>query len=466
MKLSPVILILFLLAGCASAPDPKPEAESQPTIQSQVYDETTPAGKQLSWVLKYLNDSSQTVTVDELNDHFDSTFTAQVPAAQLQQVFGTLALELGPFMITKVKEEQPDAIAVQAKTKTDELWLISLSVGAGKPHSITGLLFQPDPTGNEENLPKTWEDLKAQLNQSASRPMLYVAKIDTSKLGETGQCQPFEAVRGDAQQALGSTFKLYILGALAQQIDEGKLSWDQEVTIKDELKSLPSGVLQNKAAGDKVTIREAANKMISISDNTATDHLLDLVGRDKVEAWVKKSGHSAPERLSPFMSTREMFQIKLGHDEAWRAKYINMNLAERVQALQELKTQPLPALESATGWDKPRDVNTIEWFASGQDLCALHATFISNQDRPAFKTAMDVMSINSGGQGLDPKVWPYVGFKGGSEPGVVLLSFVLQDAKGDWYSVSVGGSDDERLPSTGPYLGFVAAIVKNLLVTP
>jgi hypothetical protein len=73
------------------------------------------------------------------------------------------------------------------------------------------------------------------------------------------------------------------------------------------------------------------------------------------------------------------------------------------------------------------------------------------------------MAINNAGVPLDPAEWPYIGFKGGSEPGVLFLSFLLQNAQGDWYSVSVGGSDNERLQDAGPYIGIVTAIFKNLM---
>lgn len=45
----------------------------------------------------------------------------------------------------------------------------------------------------------------------------------------------------------------------------------------------PTGRLQDEPTGTSVTVAEAADLMIAISDNTATDLLIDLVGRDAVE---------------------------------------------------------------------------------------------------------------------------------------------------------------------------------------
>ena len=44
-------------------------------------------------------------------------------------------------------------------------------------------------------------------------------------------------------------FKLYILSAVANQIDAGDLKWDQQLTITEQIKSLPTGALQNKPDG-------------------------------------------------------------------------------------------------------------------------------------------------------------------------------------------------------------------------
>jgi beta-lactamase class A len=78
--------------------------------------------------------------------------------------------------------------------------------------------------------------------------------------------------------------KLYVLHALGDAVAAGKLSWDQPLTVTAQLKSLPSGVLQYEPEGTQISVLDAAAKMISISDNTAADMLIHLVGRSAVEA--------------------------------------------------------------------------------------------------------------------------------------------------------------------------------------
>ena len=69
--------------------------------------------------------------------------------------------------------------------------------------------------------------------------------------------------------------------------------------------------MRDEAAGKTFTLREFAEKMISVSDNTATDHLLAFVGRQAVEETVKASGNAAAARNVPFLSTRDVFALKL-----------------------------------------------------------------------------------------------------------------------------------------------------------
>ena len=116
--------------------------------------------------------------------------------------------------------------------------------------------------------------------------------------------------------------------------------------------------------------------MISISDNTATDHLLFLVGRAAVEQAVGDYGHSAPERNIPFLSTAELFVLKLaersdvpGAPGAVGAAYLVADEAGRRAILaDEVPRYPVGDLV-LTGWDLPIAVDGLEWFASPLDLC-------------------------------------------------------------------------------------------------
>src|SRR6185437_4695197 len=92
----------------------------------------------------------------------------------------------------------------------------------------------------------------------------------------------------------------------------------------------------------------------------------------------------------------------------------------------------LPALDAVprvqiTPWTQPRQVNRIEWFASPDDLCRVYSRLASVRQQPEVDEAL---SINDGGIALNRTQFPTVWFKGGSEPGVLTLTYLARHADG------------------------------------
>src|SRR5699024_5109109 len=100
----------------------------------------------------------------------------------------------------------------------------------------------------------------------------------------------------------GSVFKLLVLSAVIEAVEAGELTWDDELTITPAVKSLPSGQLQDHPDGSTVPVREAATLMISISDNTATDLLMEKVGPERLAASLARVSDE-PDRLTPLLTT-------------------------------------------------------------------------------------------------------------------------------------------------------------------
>ncbi len=102
-----------------------------------------------------------------------------------------------------------------------------------------------------------------------------------------------------------------MLDALAQAVASGKVSWAQRLTVTSQVKSLPSGTLQDDRDGTTLSVQQVASDMISISDNTAEDMLIGLLGRPAVEPATRASGMADPALDIPFLTTRELFVLKL-----------------------------------------------------------------------------------------------------------------------------------------------------------
>ncbi len=85
-------------------------------------------------------------------------------------------------------------------------------------------------------------------------------------------------VNGDAPFPMASTFKIPILATACRQLAAGEISLDERIALVDDDKSLGSGILPYFESGLNPTLRDLLTLMIIISDNTATDIVVDHLG--------------------------------------------------------------------------------------------------------------------------------------------------------------------------------------------
>ncbi|KAA9004125.1 serine hydrolase [Paenibacillus spiritus] len=87
-----------------------------------------------------------------------------------------------------------------------------------------------------------------------------------------------------------STIKMALVSALMQQVDNGTLKLSDTVTVEPADVVGGTGSLQKESFPKEVTLERLARLMITQSDNTATNVLIDVVGLDKVQALMDKLG--------------------------------------------------------------------------------------------------------------------------------------------------------------------------------
>ena len=191
---------------------------------------------------------------------------------------------------------------------------------------------------------------------------------------------------------LASMFKLFVLGALAHQIAAGQVSWNQDLTVTAALKSGGSGSLQDVPAGTRVSVRQTALQIISISDNTAADMLIHLVGRSAVQAQDQQwSAHAALN--VPFLTTRELFLLQY-LDPALAQRYLRLAPGQRAAFLAS-SVDPLPFSQAQlpnAATTSPADIDTIEWFASPDDICRAFAGLQQLATQPALAPLGQILS--------------------------------------------------------------------------
>ena len=85
-------------------------------------------------------------------------------------------------------------------------------------------------------------------------------------------------VNGASTFASASMIKFPVLVAFFQDVDAGKIRLDENLTLQKEMIGGGSGEMQYQPLGTKFTALETVNKMITISDNTATNMLIAHMG--------------------------------------------------------------------------------------------------------------------------------------------------------------------------------------------
>ncbi|MEN9225584.1 MAG: serine hydrolase [Thermostichus sp. HHBFW_bins_43] len=92
---------------------------------------------------------------------------------------------------------------------------------------------------------------------------------------ETGN---FAGVRSDQAFPAASVIKIPILLAFFQAVETGQVQLDEMLTLREDLKGGGAGVLQTRALGSQVSALEAATLMSTLSDNFATNLIIDRLG--------------------------------------------------------------------------------------------------------------------------------------------------------------------------------------------
>lgn len=265
-----------------------------------------------------------------------------------------------------------------------------------------------------------------------------------------GGCRELRGLNTGTDMPLASTFKLWVLDALAREVAAGRAAWDEVLPVEDQFRSDPSGAVYALSAGTPLSLRRYAELMISISDNTATDHLLGRLGRETVEAAMSAIGVSSAARNVPLLSTADMTRLKFVAPEVGE-RYLALGSAEERRTFleQTVASVPFPwqpGGSSVGGVDlgSPRHIDELEWFATPLDMCATMADLAALALQPNLGPVAEILSLSPG---VPPDMlaeWTAVRFKGGSEPGVLAAVYWLARPDGRQRVVVLGWSDPER----------------------
>ncbi len=388
-----------------------------------------------------------------------------MPAAQISQFAASLAsLAEPPYTVEQFDSDEAGLSGQGLLLGSDGRSLtVDIAVGARSPNLIEGLFVGP----SEFEFPEfsSVEEIDVALAEFGPGYSLGVYEI----VGD--ECNAVHEIRPGEQIVLGSVFKLWVLAALADEIANGRATWDETVMVTDELRSSPDGEVFPLETGTEISLQRLAELMISISDNTATDLLINRLGRDTVEAAIGRSGVADPSLNVPLLSTSNLFTLKFAPQEPNTQDYLPLDEPGRRSLLEQLDASVIPwlgldpadlvGIENADGVpiDEPRDLD-LEWFATADDLCQtfVHLDDLANTD--GLEPVARALEINPGGGiPFDTSRWPTIRFKGGSEPGVAAGAWWLEGADGEQFVIAGGvANPDAALDELNAVLTLASAV--------
>lgn len=364
----------------------------------------------IDWFVSVLNGTE--LSEDEYASRFTEEFRQQVPYDDGFLGVLTQFRPRAPYEVVTRSGEGARGVAVVESVDGARSRIVADLDDRGR---FAALTIQPTDTPKLDDPPET---VAGAFDELAAIGTLRALTAEV--VGD--RCVRIEATNPEGPSPVGSVFKLYVLAALGEAVDAGEVAWDEEIVIQERLKSVPSGTLQNREAGETVTVRAAAELMISISDNTATDHLIDFLRRQRVETVMGKYGNTTPELNTPLLDTREFTALKIGPASGLRIQWLGGNEEERRAILDQI-SEITPADLPVRDWDDPIDPHLLEWFASPDDLCTLAVRLIELAE--SVPEIARILEINPGVP-PEPGVWENVWFKGGSEPGLTATWFVTR----------------------------------------
>jgi beta-lactamase class A len=147
---------------------------------------------------------------------------------------------------------------------------------------IAVLLMVACPLAAQSQRDTLLDALRARIGNFQGTVSLYAKNLDT---GETVGMRPGDPVR------TASTIKLPILTAVFDQVATGKARWNELLTVTPQDKVSGSGIIGTELSdGVQLPLRDVANLMIVLSDNTATNMILERITADAVNAYMDKIG--------------------------------------------------------------------------------------------------------------------------------------------------------------------------------
>ena len=145
---------------------------------------------------------------------------------------------------------------------------------------ITNMAFAQAP-----NAPPSLDaQMRAEITPFKGKVSVFAKNLDT------GQTYTYS---GDERVPTASTIKVAVMIEVFARVSEGRAKWTDQLVLTKAARYGGSGVLPELGDGLRLTLRDCVNLMMVVSDNTATNMVLDYLTTDSVNARMSSLGFKA-----------------------------------------------------------------------------------------------------------------------------------------------------------------------------
>ncbi|MEA5596487.1 serine hydrolase [Rivularia sp. UHCC 0363] len=211
---------------------------------------------------------------DTIRQQF-KTAVKEIRVGKVDDKTTRLVVELAPGYTVS-----PDKLLVQGDTASH--WTINFS---SIDRGITS-----NPNSGEEKIPVQFPKASSfagvvplggqisQLNSQVKSLMSRYSYLDPGMFFLDLETGDYLDINGEKSFPAASTIKLPLLVALFEEVDAGRVKLNETVVMRRDLMTGGSGTMQYRSPGTKFSLMETVTKMITISDNTATNMVIDRLG--------------------------------------------------------------------------------------------------------------------------------------------------------------------------------------------
>lgn len=276
-----IILSSFVFQPCFAQqqPNEKRAAVKLPASTENILPKDTAAGKQFAAWLDALNSGRREALQQFIATNFEPPPNVTLPVERItNRHFGTYKIT-GGFVARKVANSSPEKITVFLEAKRTGFWMtISMAVTATAPNKILGMGFRnteappellPKEKLSENKIKNNLHNLITKLIESNQfSGVILVAKngkpIYQRAVGEANRAWSIRN-RIDTKFNVASIGKMFTAVAVAQLVEQGKLSYDDPLS-----KVLPD--YPNKEMAQKITVHHLLTHTSGLKEGIPLDN--------------------------------------------------------------------------------------------------------------------------------------------------------------------------------------------------